>query len=782
MSRLIRTVQRWLATRLKKLVRWVETWPTHSLSRFYRTTIPNIRQSMTRLWSVVPKLKPFASVPKLIVENPQSDKKRSTYPLLRQSYFFGRDPNQSQIQIKHTSVSGQHFSLHRTESGNYKILDENSRYGLYYRGQQVKEHFLKPGDKLSLADPRLADVVTLTYEYPAPLPHRLEKGSAYAAIAIALGLGLLFLTPILPNVSRLPELNLKPTVVLARGGEELFNPLTFSPEFKHRNSQRLKDFPQAVRDALLASEDSRFYWHPGVDPLGITRAIALRGSGQVQGASTLTQQVARSLFPYVGGSEFTLTRKIREALVALKLEIFHSKDFVLLAYLNNIYLGDRIYGFLDAAPIYFGKPLGQTNLQEAATLVTLLPQPNRFAYGMCDRDSSVHQELKNARDRVIERMADQGRIKAQEAVNATRTPIQPSPDFCRNLDAVQKAPYLTDYTLYREFPKLLAMKADEGNFVISSTLDYPLQREATASLERALAQHGIPERFDQGAILTLDAQTGGILAMVGGRNYSPGSFNRAIDAQRQPGSTFKLFTYLAALEKGIEPSDRFSCAALVWQGQSYDPCQRAGAQGSISVAQGFALSENPIALRLAQKVTIPTVLETAKRLGVSSALEQTPGVILGQSEVTLLEMTRAYTAIANGGKLVRAHTIAQIQDSNRCTDNQQVESCTVIYKSDLEPQAQQQKIQLEDTQALTQMLQQVVDEGTGTNATLAGVSVAGKTGTTDDRRDLWFIGFLPQQQWVTGVWLGNDSGEATNSESSRAAQVWADYMAKAIRQ
>ena len=607
--------------------------------------------------------------------------------------------------------------------------------------------------------------------------------AVYGSLGAGIAMALLFLTPVLPDVGRLPELNFKPTVVLAQGGEALFNPLTSSPEFRHLSSNTLKDFPQVIQDAVLASEDSRFYWHPGVDPIGIARAIAVRGSGSVQGASTLTQQVSRSLFPFVG-QEFSIWRKVREALVATKLEVFHSKRFILLAYLNNVYLGDRVYGFLDAAQIYFGKPLTQVTVQEAATMVAFLPQPNPFAYGMCNPDSALHGELKDARDRVIQRMADQGRIPAQEAVNATRTPIQPRPEFCRNFDAVQKAPVLTDYTLYREFPKLLGMKADEGNFVITSTVDDPLQREATDSLEAALAQSGIPEQFEQGAIVTLNAQTGAILAMVGGSkaSYVPRGLNRAVDALRQPGSTFKLFTYLAALEKGIEPTDTFSCDDLVWQEQPYEACQRSQGRSAITVAEGLAQSENPIALRLAQEVTLPRVISTARRLGINSKLEETPGVVLGQSEVTLLEMTRAYAAIANGGKLVRPHSIGLIQDSNRCPNAEDIGSCTVVYENTLEPQSQKQVVETEITQVLTPMLQQVVENGTGGNAFLGGVQVAGKTGTTDDRRDLWFIGYLPEQQWVTGVWLGNDNNDSTEGESSRAAQVWADYMAKAIRQ
>lgn len=759
-----------------------------------------ISQVGTRLWSITPKLKMFASLPKLIIINPKDNKKRKhTIPLIRKKYTFGRNSQESDYQIAHDRVSGQHFTLTKADSEkHYTIRDINSKNGLYYRGKQLTvEHSLRPGDKLTLGNPNLKEVVTIRYIYPKPLPLRIAQGFVFSILGLGLFASvsalLIILSPSLPNVGIFPELNGKPTVVVARGGEVLLNPLTFVPNFKHLSSNDGKDFPKLIRDAVLASEDSRFYWHPGIDPIGIVRALRVRQQGgDIQGASTLTQQVARSLFPYVG-RETTLVRKIREAMVAFKIEFFHGKRSILFAYMNNIFLGGPNYGFLDAALTYFDKPLSELTISETATLVAFLPKPNDYAYAICHPRSNLGRELKNARDRVITRMATQKRIRNQDAVNAMRQPIQPSVKYCQNFDEVQEAPFFTDYVLsdhflggkrqVSEFEGLMGLKASEGNFVIQSTLDYPLQKEAEASLEKALINSGVSESFDQGAILTLDAKTGEILAMVGGKasSYVPGAFNRTIQAHRQSGSTFKLFAYLTALEKGISPEKLYSCSGLTWSNFTYQPCQRSGGSARITMAQGLARSENPVVLRIAQEFGLSEVIATAKRLGIESELEATPGLVLGQEEAYLLEMTRAYAVIANGGKLVRPHSIARIQDTNLCEDNNDARTCTVVYTNQLERETQKQVVDPEITQTLTGMLQQVVAVGTGRNARLNGVNVAGKTGTTDDRRDLWFIGYFPEQQFVTGVWLGNDNAKATGSESSRAAQVWADYMQKAIR-
>lgn len=781
MKPFFRQIQRQISRQLRQLQAWVDGWMPDSITRTSRSVTRHLHWTATQMWDVVPKLKPFSRYAKLVIYNPKGSEPIATLPLLRQKYWLGRDPHLCDFPIINPHVSATHLILEKNKQGHYEIQDKESTHGLYHRGHRVKRLKLQHRNQLTLGDPRMADVVKIIYLNPPPLALRLMRWGLGSVGGLLTLLILVLLSPLVPDVSRLPELNQKPTVVYATTGQELNNPLHFADQFQHLSAQRLADIPKVIKDAVLASEDSRFYWHPGLDPIGIVRAILNRHSGSQQGASTLTQQVARSLFPFVG-QDYTIIRKLREALVSLKLELFQSKDFIFLAYLNNIYLGVNVYGFMDAAPVYFGKPLSQVNLSEAATLTAMVTGPNASAAALCNRQSKNHPLLKKDRDRILDRMAAQHRIDVILARDTKRIPIQPSPAFCRNYDVIQKAPYFTDYVLYRELPQLLATTADEGNFIVESTLNWAMQQEAEASFNRILNRYGVSKRITQGAMITLDAQTGAVLAMVGGANPSPQGLNRALDIQRQPGSTFKLFTYLAALLRGIQPDKSYSCAPITWSSFTYEGCSaRANGARQLTMAEGLALSENPIAFRIAAEVGLSKVIQMAQSLGIKSPLQETPGTVLGQSEVSLLEMTRAYGMVANGGKALSVHTIAQIRDSNRCPQKSDPQNCPVIYQNQHPEAAQKQVLDPNLTATMTSLLQTAVAEGTGRAAYLQGVQVAGKTGTTNDDRDLWFIGYLPEQKLVTGVWLGNDDNSSTQPGAHRpAAELWADYMAKLI--
>ncbi|MEK0191180.1 transglycosylase domain-containing protein, partial [Microcoleus anatoxicus] len=255
-------------------------------------------------------------------------------------------------------------------------------------------------------------------------------------------------------------------------------------------------------------------------------------------------------------------------------------------------------------------------------------------------------------------------------------------------------------------------------------------------------------------------------------------FNRATQALRQPGSTFKIFTYAAALERGISPNKGYSCEPLSWGGQSYSGCERTS--GSADMYRGLAQSENAIALRVAQDVGLDNVVRMAKRLGITSPLRSSPGLVLGESEVNVLQLTGAFGVLANRGIGNRPHVIKRIIDSSDCPDIKNFKTCRVVYDYQKDGVANQQLVSEVVADTMTDMLQGVVRGGTGSSAAL-GLGEAGKTGTTNDNKDLWFVGYIPSQQLVTGVWLGNDDNSSTQGGSRDAAQLWGDYMRQVAR-
>jgi membrane peptidoglycan carboxypeptidase len=278
-------------------------------------------------------------------------------------------------------------------------------------------------------------------------------------------------------------------------------------------------------------------------------------------------------------------------------------------------------------------------------------------------------------------------------------------------------------------------------------------------------------------MVTLNSSTGEILALVGGVDYLQSQFNRATQALRQPGSTFKIFTYTAAIEQGISPRKVYSCAPLSWGGQTFDGCERSGE--SADMYRGLAQSENAIALRVAQDVGLDNVVQMARRLGIKSKLNAVPGLVLGQSEVNVLEITGAFGVLANRGVGNRPHAIKRIIDSSDCQVRDKFDTCRVIYDYQNDGARHQEILSTEVADTMTGLLQGVVRDGTGRSAFL-GLGEAGKTGTTNNNIDLWFIGYIPNREIVTGVWLGNDDNSATGGGSRNAAQLWGDYMGKVV--
>ncbi|MBF2067855.1 MAG: transglycosylase domain-containing protein [Calothrix sp. C42_A2020_038] len=721
-------------------------------------------------------LKPNARVPELWVQDAGASQ-AEVYPLLGDRYMLGRSSKSSDIVVRNPVVSQIHLSLSRDSTQRrpvFVIKDENSTNGIYRGKRRVTSLELRHGDILTLGPPELAASVRLQYIDPPPWYIKAATWTGYGVGAIAALLALTVGVEWLKfSVRPLPGATRSPIVITARDG---ITPLRETRSVAHIDLKQLDDFGPYIASAVVASEDSRYYWHPGVDPLGILRAVLVNTrSGDVQqGASTVTQQVARSLFRDYVGTQDSLGRKFREAVVSLKLETFYSKNDILLTYLNRVFLGANTFGFEDAAKFYFEKSAKELTLAEASTLVAILPAPNGFDY--CGGQNKLRTI--EYRNRVLRRMLDMGKIKQDEYDRARRSPVEISPKVCEQ-QAKTIAPYFYDY-VYQELETILGAElAREGNFIIETQLDPAIQAQAEAALRNSVRQDGSTYGFSQGAIVTLDTSTGAILAMVGGTDYRRSQFNRAFQAKRQPGSTFKIFAFSAAIEKGISPERTYSCDSLVWQGFRYKPC-RSGPGGSLSLATGLALSENPIALRIAREVGLGRVVEEAKRMGIRSPLDPVPGLVLGQSVVNVLEMTGAFAAISNNGVLNRPHAISRILDSSDCRDRSNLKTCRVIYSYDQDPEANKRVLSKSVASTMTGLLRSVITSGTGRAASL-GLGEAGKTGTTDKNVDLWFIGFIPGRRLATGIWLGNDDNTPTSGSSAQAAQLWGNYMGRIVK-
>ena len=724
-----------------------------------QTQIGQIISQATQVFQNALAIKPGAKVAELWVQEANAPNAK-VHKLLGDRYFLGRSSQDADIVVPNPVVSKKHLSLTRDSKRPRKFIirDEHSTNGIYLGRKRLKSMVLRHGDILTLGPPELKDAVRVQFHNPPPLIIFILRYALYGLGGLS-GLIVLWIAIAWAKypVGRIPPGVQGPVVVYSRDNQ----PLRELRNDAHRELKRLKDFSPHLPKALLASEDSRYYWHFGVDPLGIARAI-VRGFG---GGSTLTQQVARSLFPEVG-RENTIDRKIREMIVAFKMEAFYSKDKIIKTYLNRVYLGVDSYGFEDAAQFYFDKSARDLDISEAATLVAILPAPNSFN-PVQDYETAI-----KLRNRIITRMADQGKISEEDAQRARRSRIEVSPEARRILGNT-KAPYFYGY-IFRELEELLGEDlAAEGNFVVQTSLDLNAQAQADAALRNGVNGAGSSLGFSQGAIVTLNTRNGEIVAMTGGVDYAQSQFNRAHQAQRQPGSTFKVFAYAAAIEQGFSPGKVYSCAPLNWQGQKYKGCERVGS-GSANMYTGLAQSENAIALRVAQDASLDGTIAMARKLGVRSKLEATPGLVLGQSEVNVLEMTGAYATFANNGVWNRPHGIRRVLDSSDCEDDKNPETCRVIYSYDQDSRRGVQAISSGVANTMNSMLRGVIS-GTGSAAAL-GKGEAGKTGTTNRNVDMWFIGYVPTAQLVTGVWLGNDNPSPTRGSSAQAARVWANYM------
>lgn len=718
-------------------------------------------------------LRPNARVPELSVDALDGSPSK-TYPLLGDRYLIGRSSQQCDIVVRNPVVSQVHGAIQKenpSPKAGFVILDKKSTNGIYIGKRRITTLPLRHGDVLTFGPPDLANAVRIEYKNPPPLYVKIARYALYGFT----GLTALITVWILGewqkvSVYPLPDSIQGPVVVYAEDG---VTPLRESSKKAHIEYKRLSEFSPYLPQAVMASEDSRYYWHLGVDPIGILRALItnIRGGGIREGGSTITQQLARSIFRDYVGTEDSAQRKIREAIVALKLETFYSKDFLMLTYLNRVYLGHNNAGFEDAAQFYFGKSAKTLTLSEAATLVGILPGPNNF------NPVQDYDKAASLRNRVLNRMVELRMVAKEDADRAKRSRIEVNPDAIEELRSTI-APYFYAH-IFSELADLLGSElARSGNFIIESTLDPRLQTHAETSLVNSLNTVGSSSGFSQGAIVTLDANTGGVLAMVGGANYQASQFNRATQALRQPGSTFKIFPYAVALMQEVSPSKSYACTPLNWGGQTFNGCRAGNAPANMY--KGMAQSENVVALRIAQEVGLEKVIQLAQAMGITSDLKSVPGLVLGQSEVTVMEMTGAFGVLANDGIYHQPHTIRRIFDSSDCQDINLRDTCRVIYTYDKQPNVGRQVLPTPVATRMTQLLQGVVQSGTGRNAALGG-DEAGKTGTTNRNVDLWYVGYLPRPKIVTGIWLGNDNNEPSWGSSAQAAQLWGDYMARSLR-
>ncbi len=510
----------------------------------------------------------------------------------------------------------------------------------------------------------------------------------------------------------------------------------------------LKDLPPYLPKAFIAIEDRRFYSHYGIDPVGIARAAAtnILHRGVSQGGSTLTQQLAKNLFLT---QERTLQRKLQEVELALWLERKHSKAEILELYLNRVYFGSGAYGVEAAAQRYFGKSAKNVTLAEAAMLAGLVKSPSRLAPNRNPEGAEQRAQT------VLAAMADAKFItdgQAKASIGHPSYNVKPAGAGTINYVADWIGEVLDD----------LVGQIDQS-IVVETTIDPKLQGVAEAAIIDELAAKSVKFNVSQGALVAMTPD-GAVRAMVGGRNYAESQYNRAVTAKRQPGSAFKPFVYLTAVEAGLTPETIRQDAPLDlkgWKPENY------GHEyfGAVTLTQALAMSLNTVAVRLGIEVGPKNVVRTAHRLGISSKLDANPSIALGTSEVSLNELVGAYAPFANGGQGASPHVVIRIRT---------LEGNKVLYMR--QPDQLGQVIEPRHVAMMNTMMQETLISGTARKAEIPGWTAAGKTGTSQDFRDAWFIGYTANL--VTGVWLGNDDNAPTKKATGGGlpVEVWTRFM------
>ncbi len=549
----------------------------------------------------------------------------------------------------------------------------------------------------------------------------------------------------LPDTSGLYNTRHTPSIsIIATDGEVLSHRGDLTGGFT-----TVAELPPHVPQAVLATEDRRFYWHFGVDPIGLARAVVVnwRAGAYVQGGSTITQQLAKNIFLK---PERTISRKIEEMVLAVWLELRFTKDEILTLYLNRVYFGGGAYGLEAASERYFRKPARALTLPEAAMLAGLLKAPSRY---------SPTNDIDLARERariVLQNMVAAGYIAPEDAQLGSTAPAN-----LQGYAARGSINYFVDW-IAEALPDY-AGRPDTDVHVMA-TIDPDLQREAERLIADMLASEGAALDVSQAALVAMTPD-GAVRAMVGGKSYAHSQFNRAVQAKRQPGSAFKPIVYLTAMERGFTPDTTRIDRPITYGGWS--PANYSGRfDGEMTLRTALAKSTNTIAVQLANEVGIRNVVVTARRLGLQDDMQPNLSLALGTGSVNLLELTAAYAAFANGGYGVIPHGIEEVR----------AESGEELYRrqgSGIGRIADQRSVAY-----MNDMLKAVMIYGTGRNSALGDRPVAGKTGTSQDFRDAWFVGY--SADLVVGVWVGNDDGKPMKQVTGGTfpAKIWNAFMTR----
>jgi penicillin-binding protein 1A len=529
----------------------------------------------------------------------------------------------------------------------------------------------------------------------------------------------------------------------------------------------LAHIPQTLRDAVIATEDKRFYYHWGIDPIGIARATVqnYRRGRVVEGGSTITQQLTKLLFLTPDKS---LERKLKEAVLALELERRYTKDRILEMYLNQVYFGHGAYGVEAAARTYFGKSVSELNVREAALLAGLPRAPTTYS-------PFEHGEAaKGRREVVLRRLVEYGALKDADAKRLARADLGLIPPERRRTTGQ----YFLNYVQQTLETKYGADMVFKGGLGVYTTLNPTMQLVAEEALRQGLKNlegrtTARPGEHPEGAIVTMEPHTGYVRAMVGGYDFFRSEFNRAVQARRQPGSAFKPFIYIAALESGLTPATRVEDAPVsyavgpnsqAWKPENYDRKYR----GYTTLQQAIEESVNVVTVKIQERVGLNRTIQVARRFGITSPLDLNLSLALGTSDLTLIELTSAYAALGNQGQWLPPTTIRYVTDAQG----------KLLEENLPEPR---EAVSPETAFVITHMLRGVVERGTGQAAKVLGRPIAAKTGTTNDYSNAWFIGYTPKL--ATGVWVGYDRPRSLGKDetgSRVAVPIWVSFMGKAL--
>ncbi len=583
-----------------------------------------------------------------------------------------------------------------------------------------------------------------------------------------------YFTHHLPSIEALK--NYKPSTVTKIFSEE--GEVIGEFFYEKREVVSLDRVPNHLIQAFVAGEDARFFQHKGLDYLAISRALFRNiFSGEiVQGGSTITQQVVKSLLL---SPERSFTRKIREAILAYKIEKYLTKEEILFLYLNQIYLGHGAYGIAAAAENYFGKTIEGLNIAESALLAGLPQAPSK---------NSPHQHPQQAKKRqiyILNRMAEEGYISSNEALKAAQAPY--------SIRSIEKPPIEKTLHFVETIRRYIEDKYGKdalykNGLQVFTTIDLHFQKTAQEAMEAGLKEIEKREKFPsasmpytpEGALVCFDLETGFVKAMVGGRDFRKSQFNRAIQARRQTGSAFKPIVYASAIDKGFTPASIIVDSPIVfeWGDKKWKPKNFEGKfSGPTTLRNALTHSVNIVTVKIAQEVGIGYIKDYAKKMGISSPLQNDLSMALGSSSLSLYELTKAYAIFANQGNLFKPIFIKKILDSD---GNLLEENPPLLYSKE---SSEEEKILTPQTAFLmTHLLQGVVQHGTGWRARSLGRPAAAKTGTTDQFMDAWFIGYT--QELITGVWVGFDEERSLgeNETGARAASpIWVAFMSKMLK-